>query len=119
MTLLNYVTKFKFFIFQTSQLDRKKNKLLIAVIPRKNSRPLCSGQPGAVYDHLKQREFLLPPIWNIMVVLLNAMRRVDCKKCGKVVVEQVPWSTGSRCAGSMQGSCNRQRTCDKEGNEKK
>ena len=95
-TLLNYATKFKCFIFQTSHLDRKKNKLFILVIPRKNSRPLCSicGQPGSVYDHLKQREFLLPPIWNIMVVLLYTMRRVDCKKCGKVVVEQVPWSAG-------------------------
>jgi len=69
---------------------------LIPVIPGKNSRPLCSscGQPGPVYDHLKQREFLLPLIWNIVVVLLYTMHRVDCNKCGKVVVEQVPWSTG-------------------------
>jgi len=29
-----------------------------------------------------------------MVVLLYSMRRVNCRTCNKVVVEQVPWSTG-------------------------
>ncbi len=95
-TLLNHVTKFKGFVFQNPQLCRRSNKLLIPVVPRKNSKPICSrcGQPGSAYDHLQQRQFFLPPIWNIMVVLVYTMRRVDCRFCGKVIVEQVPWSTG-------------------------
>ncbi len=35
------------------------------------------------------------PLWAISVVLLYAMRRVDCKRCG-VKVEQVPWGDGKR-----------------------
>jgi transposase len=95
-TLLNYVTKFKGFVFQEPKLDREGNRLLIPVSPRKNSKPICSrcGCRGAVYDHLKERRFLLPPIWNIMMVLLYTMRRVNCTNCDKVVVEQVPWATG-------------------------
>lgn len=95
-TLLNHVTKFKGFVFQTPCFIPDGNRLHVPVVPRKNSRPVCSrcGKPGAVYDHLQQREFLLPPIWNIMVVLLYTMRRVSCRHCGKIVVEQVPWATG-------------------------
>ena len=95
-TLLNFVTNFKGFIFQNTHLDRKKDKLFVTVVPRKSNKPVCSrcGKPGTTYDHLRQRNFLLPPIWNIAVVLLYIMRRVDCKTCGKVAVEQVPWSTG-------------------------
>ena len=95
-TLLNYKTKFKSFVFQNPRLCRKTNRLLIPVAPRKNSKPVCSrcGQTDSVYDHLNQREFLLPPIWNIVVVLLYTMRRVNCKHCGKVVVEKLPWATG-------------------------
>jgi len=95
-TLLNHVTKFKSFVFQDPRLCRDSNKLFIHVEPRRNSKPLCSqcGYPGAVYDHLNQREFLLPPIWNIVVILLYTMRRVNCEHCGKVIVERVPWATG-------------------------
>ncbi len=95
-TLLNYTTKFKCFVFQNPRLCRDTNRLLIPVEPRKNSNPVCSrcGHSGSIYDHLKQREFLLPPIWNIVVVLLYTMRRVNCRHCGKVVVEQLPWATG-------------------------
>ena len=79
-TLLNHVTKFKGFVFQNPKLCRDSDKLLIPIEPRKNSKPICSlcGHPGATYDHLKQREFLLPPIWNIVVVLFYTMRQSCC-----------------------------------------
>ena len=95
-TLLNYTTKFKGFVFQNPWLCRDTNKIFISVVPRKNSKPICSRchKLGSVYDHLNQREFLLPPIWNIAVILLYTMRHVNCHHCGKVVVEQVPWAMG-------------------------
>lgn len=95
-TLLNYTTKFKSFVFQNPRLCRDSNRILIPVAPRKNSKPICSrcGCSGTVYDHLKQREFLLPPIWNIAVVLLYTMRRVNCLHCSKIAVEQLPWAMG-------------------------
>lgn len=95
-TLLNYVTNYKGFVFQTVQLDRKTDSMLISVVPRTNSKPICSrcGTSGSTYDHLGQRKFYLPPIWNIALILLYTMRRVNCRQCNKVVVEQVPWSAG-------------------------
>lgn len=95
-TLLNYVSNFKGFVYQHPKLHREENRLTVEVVPRKGSKPVCSccGNTGSIYDHLPQRKFLLPPIWNIMVVLLYSMRRVDCRTCNRVVVEQVPWATG-------------------------
>ena len=95
-TLLNHVTKFKGFVFQKTIFLKDSNKLMVHVVPRKNSKPICSvcDTSGTVYDHLRQREFIYPPIWNIMVVLVYSMRRVNCPHCGKITVEKVPWSTG-------------------------
>ena len=93
---LNHVTKFKGFVFGKTTFDREANKLVVEVVPRKNSRPVCSscGNPGSAYDHLKPREFQMPPIWGIGVMLLYSMRRVNCAHCKGVKVQSVPWSTG-------------------------
>ena len=95
-TILNYTTKFKRFVFEDIHLDKNRNELVIRIAPRKNSKPRCSicQSSGGVYDHLSERRFFLPPIWGIAVILAYKMRRVNCRRCGKVVVEDVPWSTG-------------------------
>ncbi len=95
-TLLNYATNYKGFVFQTTRLDRETDSVLITVVPRANSKPICSQctKPGSTYDHLRERRFLLPPVWTVAVILLYTMRRVDCKHCNRVVVEQVPWAAG-------------------------
>ena len=72
--------------------------------PRANGRPVCSGcgkrRPG--YDRLQPRRFEFVPLWQIAVVFVYALRRVDCPRCG-VVVEQVPWASGkSRLTTSYQ-----------------
>lgn len=65
------------------------------LIPRKNSRPVCSGcgkkRPG--YDTLPERRWRHVPLWGIPVILICRPRRVECPKCG-IVVEQVSWSAG-------------------------
>ena len=65
------------------------------IVPRKNSRPVCSGcgkrRPG--YDTLPERTWRHVPLWGIPVVLTCRPRRVECPKCG-IVVERMSWSEG-------------------------
>jgi transposase len=50
--------------------------------------------PGAGYDQLAERRFEFIPLWGFLVFLLYTMRRVDCRRCGVVAVEEVPWGEG-------------------------
>jgi transposase len=96
-TILNRVSRHPSFVYCTPRWDDDalRPTLEVPVRPRKNSLAICSGcgkrRPG--YDRLKPRRFEFVPLWQIAVVFVYAMRRVDCPSCG-VVVEQVPWSTG-------------------------
>jgi transposase len=38
--------------------------------------------------------FEFVPLWGFPVVFSYRMRRVQCRRCARVVVERVPWSTG-------------------------
>lgn len=97
-TIFNLVTDYKPFVFEKIELiDRESNPKLEATMrARGNGLPTCSGCgercPG--YDTLPtSRHFDFIPLWLIPVVLIYAMRRVDCPTCG-VKVEQVPWAQG-------------------------
>jgi transposase len=70
----------------------------ISVRPRKRSAAICSRchQPASGYDQLPERRFEFIPLWGFFVVLLYAMRRVDCRRCGAVTVEEVRWGDGKR-----------------------
>jgi transposase len=96
-TILNRVEKFKSFVYGAACLEEQEAgpALLIAVRPRKNSQPYCSGcgRRGRVYDRLGERRFEFVPVWGIAVFLIYALRRVDCTRCG-VTVEMVPWCDG-------------------------
>jgi len=73
------------------------DRIEVDVRPRKGSRPVCSGccRSGPGYDTLAPRHFHFVPLWALHVILVYAMRRVDCPRCG-VTVEQVPWGDGKR-----------------------
>jgi len=45
-------------------------------------------------DQLTERRYELHSVLGVLVFLLYAMRRVDCRHCQTVVVEEVPWGTG-------------------------
>ena len=96
-TILNRIQKFKSFVYDKVRLVEEEGQLvlLVTVVPRANSRAVCSGcsrkRPG--YDHLDERRFEFVPLWGIAVFLLYVMRRVSCRECG-VVVESVPWVNG-------------------------
>ena len=70
----------------------------VLVRPRKGSAAICSRchQPATGYDQLAERRFEFIPLWGFFVFLLYTMRRVDCRRCAAVVVEEVPWSDGKR-----------------------
>ena len=62
------------------------------------SAAICSRchQAAPRYDELAERRFEFIPLWGFFVFLLYTMRRVDCRRCGAVVVEEVPWGDGKR-----------------------
>ena len=66
------------------------------VRPRKGSAAVCSRchQPAPGYDQLAERRYEFIPFWGFLVFLLYSMRRVDCRRCQAVVVEEVPWGNG-------------------------
>ncbi len=97
-TIINYVTDYKSFVVENVKMDEesKPARIEIAMRPRANGRPICSGcgKPRPGYDRSPTpRRFDFVPLWGIAVVFVYHMRRVDCPTCG-VKVEQVPWSSG-------------------------
>jgi hypothetical protein len=49
-------------------------------------RPATINSPKGAYEFM--------PLWGFLVFLLYAMRRVDCRRCHAVAVEEVPWGNG-------------------------
>jgi transposase len=94
-TVLNRVHEIKGFVYE--QVRFVGDRIEVEVRPRKGSQPICSGcdRRGPGYDTLLKRHFKFVPLWAIGVVLVYAMRRVDCPRCG-VTVERVPWGDGKR-----------------------
>jgi len=98
--ILNRIQKFKSFVYEDAEWAETVDgtlRLIVAIVPRANSRPICSGcekvRPG--YDRLKPRQFEFIPLWNIPVLFEYAPRWVDCPGCG-VRVEKLPWASGKR-----------------------
>ncbi len=52
------------------------------------------GALGRVRDRLTVRRWKHVPLWGIPVTLSYAPARVACENCGKVRVEEIPWSRG-------------------------
>ena len=81
---------------RSAHLRQACQTIEIEVRPRRGSRPCCSGcgRRGSGYDQLPVRRFEFIPVWGFAVVLLYAMRRVDCRHGCGVKVEEVPWGIG-------------------------
>ena len=76
--LLNACHHFPGFVYQAAHLRQASQTIEIDVRPRRG------------YDQLPVRRFEFIPVWGFAVVLLYAMRRVDCRYGCGVKVEQVP-----------------------------
>ena len=96
LTILNRCHHFRGFVYQHARFSPDYKAIEVAMRPRKGSAAICSRclQPASGYDQLPERRFEFIPLWGFFVFLLYAMRRVDCRRCDAVVVEQVPWGDG-------------------------
>lgn len=97
-TLLNRVHPVKGFVYEKDALATDPGqpsgvRIEAHLRPRKGSAGLCSGcgQHGPTYDTQPERRFDFVPLWGIAVVLVYALRRIDCRQCG-VKIETVPWA---------------------------
>jgi transposase len=97
-TILNRCHRFRGFVYQHARFIADKKSIEVAVRPRKGSAAVCSRchLPAPGYDQLAERRFEFIPLWGFLVFLLYSMRRVDCRRCGVVAVEEVPWADGKR-----------------------
>ena len=91
--LLNACHHFPGFVYAAVRLVQATSTIEVDVRPRRGSKAHCSccGKAAAGYDVLSVRRFEFIPIWGYAVMLLYAMRRVQCRGCG-VKVESVPWA---------------------------
>jgi transposase len=96
ITILNQCHHHRGFVYQHARFFADKKSIEVDVRPRKGSVAICSGchKPAPGYDQLAERRFEFIPLWGFFVFLLYAMRRVNCRRCGAVVVEEVPWGEG-------------------------
>ena len=96
ITILNHCHRHRGFVYQNAHFSPDKKSIEVEVRPRQGAAAVCSGchKPAPGYDHLPKRRFEFLPFWGILVFLLYQMRRVNCRNCGMVVVEEVPWGDG-------------------------
>jgi transposase len=97
-TILNYVTDYKSFVFESATFVEEDGgtRIEVRITPRANGRRICSGCGQACPGYDSQptpRRFEFVPLWGIAVFFVYTMRRVNCPECG-IVVEQVPWAEG-------------------------
>jgi transposase len=98
LTILNRCHRFRGFVYQHARFSADRKSIEVAVRPRQGSAAICSRchLPAPGYDRLDERRFEFIPLWGFLVFLLYTMRRVECRRCDAVVVEEVPWGDGKR-----------------------
>jgi transposase len=98
ITILNRCHRFRGFVYQHAHFSADKKSIEVVVRPRNGSAAVCSRchLPAPGYDQLAERHFEFIPLWGFLVFLLYTTRRVNCRRCGIVAVEEVPWGDGKR-----------------------
>ena len=93
IAILNHCHRFRGFVYQHAHFSTDKKSIEVAVRPRKGSAPVRSRGhlPAPGYGQLVERRFEFIPLWGVLVFLLYAIRRVNCRRCGIVAVEELSW----------------------------
>ncbi len=94
-TILNQCYPQPGFVYEKARFREDRKAIEVPIRPRRRSKAICSKceQPAPGYDVLAERRFEFIPSWGLLIFLLYARRRVQCRQCG-VVVEKIPWSEG-------------------------
>ena len=94
-TILNHCYPQAGFVYEKARFRRDRKAIGVPVRPRRGSQAICSGceRPATGYDVLAERRFEFIPFWGLLIFLVYARRRVQCRQCC-VVVEKIPWSGG-------------------------
>lgn len=84
--------------FRVDSIDRSNFGINMKIIPDRRYRPRCGkcGHTGKYRDTRPARQFKHVPLWGLPVFLSYSPRRVICKHCGGIYVEQIPWASGKR-----------------------
>jgi transposase len=98
ITILNRCHRFRGFLYHRATFSPDHKSIEVSVRSRQGSAAICSRchQPARGYDQLAERRFEFIPLRGFFVFLLYPMRRVDCRRCGAVILEEVPWGDGKR-----------------------
>jgi len=96
-TLLNRAEKFKSFVYDNPRFEKVEGQiaLVINILPRKNSQPICPICLKAFHTHdtLGERSYEYVPIWDFKVYFRYARRRANCDLDGPIA-ELIPWAVG-------------------------
>ena len=99
-TILNRIENYTSFVYESERLIEMDGvyELQCDIRARKNSRGKCSrcGRRCPGYDTLPERRFEYVGLWGIRVFFFYSPRRVRCRHCDAVVVEDIPWADGKR-----------------------
>ena len=92
ITILNRCHRFPGFVYSKARFSSDHKSIEIAVRPRKGSAAVCSRchQPAPGYDQLAEWHYEFVPLWGSGFPPYS-MRRVACRRCEAVLVEEVPW----------------------------
>ena len=84
--------------FRVDSIDRYSFGINIKIVPDRRYRPRCGkcGHTGKYRDTRSERQFKHVPLWGIPVFLSYSPRRVLCKHCCGIYVEQILWAAGKR-----------------------
>ena len=97
ITILNRCHRFPGFVYHQARFSSDHSSIEIAVRPRKGSEAFVRVVISLPRIRpTPERRFEFIPFWGFLVFLLYSMRRVDCRRCQAVVVEEVPWGDGKR-----------------------
>ena len=84
--------------FRVDSIDRYSFGINIKIVPDRRYRARCGkcGHTGKYRDTRPERQFKHVLLWGIPVLLSYSPRRVICKHCCGIYVEQIPWAAGKR-----------------------
>ena len=88
LTILNRCHRFRGFVYHRARFSPDHKSIEVLVRPRQGASAVCSRchQRAPGYDQLAERRFEFIPLWGFFVFLLYTMRRVDCGRCGAVLL---------------------------------